>query len=128
MKKRFELFGNCFNNWIEDHLIGKAYQGLGVENLLNEQDEKIKELEETLKLLKITQRYDISELMRENVKLKETQNQKAIECLEKVKETLIQNADEIGEEYREDYFMINLGNVKRIIDSQISELKGNENE
>lgn len=51
------------------------------------------------------------------------QNQKAIEQLEKVKETLIQNADEIGEEYKEDYFMISLGNVKNIIDNQIEELK-----
>lgn len=52
------------------------------------------------------------------------QNQKAIEQLEKVKGILIQNADEIGEEYKEDYFMISLGNVKNIIDQQINKLKG----
>lgn len=51
------------------------------------------------------------------------QNEKAIEQLEKVKEILIQNADEIGEEYKEDYFMISLGNVKNIIDNQIKQLK-----
>ena len=55
------------------------------------------------------------------------QNQTAIEELEKVKETLIQNADEIGEEYKEDYFMISLGNIKRIIDQQIKSLKGGIN-
>lgn len=47
----------------------------------------------------------------------------ALEQLEKVKEILIQNADEIGEEYKEDYFMISLGNVKNIIDNQIKQLK-----
>lgn len=52
------------------------------------------------------------------------QNQKALEQLEKVKGILIQNADEIGEEYKEDYFMISLGNVKNIIDQQINKLKG----
>lgn len=47
----------------------------------------------------------------------------ALEQLEKVKEILIQNADEIGEEYKEDYFMISLGNVKNIINNQIRQLK-----
>lgn len=47
----------------------------------------------------------------------------AVEQLEKVKETLIQNADEIGDEYKEDYFMISLGNVKNIIDNQIKAIK-----
>lgn len=46
-----------------------------------------------------------------------------IQQLEKVKETLMQNADEIGEEYKEDYFMISLGNIKNIIDNQIKQLK-----
>lgn len=61
-------------------------------------------------------------------KLKQSQNSKAIEVLEKVREIFIQSADEIGEEYREDYFSLTLGNIKRIINNQITELRGEENE
>lgn len=99
---------NEFANEQEKQLIDLQSQLAEKEELKQQLAEKEKEIEyqESMKILAV-----------------KNQNQKAIEQLEKVKEILIQNADEIDEEYKEDYFMISLSNVKNIIDNQIKQLK-----
>lgn len=91
-----------------------------ISDLKSQLAEKDKEIES----LKLERDNAVSCANMFKVAIIENQNQKSIEQLEEVKESLIQNADEIGEEYKEDYFMISLGNVKSIIDQQISLLKG----
>lgn len=98
---------------------------------LEEKKKKIKQLKLNLGMFKsvneFINNYGIDKAREVLLQTEKTKHQDkiefAVEQLEKMKERLIQNADEIGEEYKEDYFMISLGNVKNIIDNQIKQLK-----
>lgn len=93
-------------------------------DLINERDEKIKELE---KILKKKEEF-ICELGCDNIKLTKSQNQKAIECLEKVKEYC-----EAWKQYADYYNYVLIeetAGIKGIptlyeyINNQIAELRG----
>lgn len=99
-----------------------------VEKLLNQQDTKIKELEEENqqlkeKLLKFLHR--ISDQNEEILQLKQSQNHKAIEELEKVKEW-IKSVDESGYifPFRD---MDTREKFNQKLDNQIKKLRGGEN-
>ena len=100
-KERFELkiYAGCEYYSITDT---KEKQQITIENtinLLNQQDKRIKELEE------------------ENQQLKQSQKQLAIEELKKLKENAWQSATDISQ-------LIDYTELAKIIDNQIKELKG----
>lgn len=81
---------------------------------LEEKDKEIEHLKDAVNMCQSIKRYDIGEMLTENIKLKQNQTQLAIQELEKVKEWL--------EPKYFDYEQINY--LTRIIDNQIKELKG----
>ena len=98
-KERFELFGeHCIKDNSPDARpqLLNAYVACV---MLNEQDKRIKELEE------------------ENQQLKQSQKQLAIKELEKLKENAWQSATDISQ-------LIDYTELAKIIDNQIKELKG----
>lgn len=137
MKERFEpRFEHC----IEDNKTHNTFHcddRITVCKILNEQDEKIKQLKKEIKQLKFdcvmykSANYLINDIgidkareimFQSEKKLKQSQNSKAIEVLIGVKEYLLKEAnysEEIGfaEYVNENY-----------IDNQITELRGGEND
>lgn len=130
MEKRFEVreiwkdndycYVLCDNE--RGETMSSGYADENIINLLNEQDKKIKELKETIKLLtKYNEQgqsimQDNERLNKENQKLKQSQNSKAIEVLERAKIEF------------ETYYADNIWNYPEWIDNQITELRGGENE
>ena len=106
-------------------------------NLLNEQDKRIKELEETNKVLsnELTKNsilkqgyietccgipiFEIPKIKEENQQLKQSQKQLAIKELERLKENAWQSSTDISQ-------LIDYTELAKIIDNQIKELKGEE--
>ena len=112
-KERYEIHiyddicVDLYDNGVLDKSINDTYK---LEELLNQQSKRLKELEQ------------------ENQQLKQSQNQKAIEVLEKVKEKIL-SYEEIYYQFLESGAkvpVVCLENfrVKQTIDNQINELKG----
>ena len=89
-----------------------------IKQQLEEKDKEIAHLKDGLDMCKNIKRYDIGEILIENIKLKQNQTQLAIQEFEKVKEWL--------EPKYFDYEQINY--LSKIIDQQIKELKGENDE
>ena len=109
-------------NALREDVANKEKRIVELKKQLAEKEKEIEELKLKLDIRAISlQNFNIERMQANQDKISF-----ALEQLEKVKETLIQNADDIGEEYKEDYFMISLGNVKNIINNQINELRNNK--
>ena len=114
-KERFELFGeHCIKDNSPDarpQLLDACVACV----ILNEQDKKIKEKEKEAN----TYAKEIVFLDNKIKQLKKSQNQKAIEELEKLKENAWQAATDI-------FQLIDYAELYKIINSQIKSLKGEE--
>ena len=109
-------------NALREDVANKEKRIVELKKQLAEKEKEIEELKLKLDIRAISlQNFNIERMQANQDKISF-----ALEQLEKVKETLIQNADDIGEEYKEDYFMISLGNVKNIINNQINVLRNNK--
>lgn len=130
MGKRFEYLAAPYYEEAYDEILDneseKSYSEFDeICNLLNEQDEKIKRFEEALTedAETLTNSFThIQKLEKENKQLKQSQNSKAIEVLEDVKNRLrnlkyitVGDFDDLWATYK-------------YIDNQITELRGGENE
>lgn len=103
-----------FGNWDLDCLA----------DLLNQKDEKIRELELLLKAkdkMKTQSIKGVEKLKQENQKLKQSQNSKVIEVLEKAKKFVNENAGNSDELTFANWI------CERFIDKEITELRGGEN-
>ena len=104
---------------------------LDISQLKQQLAEKEKEIEniKLCRCVNCTNEYEfmleglVEDLERELDKCDQDKISFALEQLEKVKEIFIQNVDAMGVEYRDDYFMLSLGWVKKVIDNQIKQLK-----
>ena len=120
-KERYELVEEDFSYAIVDNEEHKTYQqdcfDFGnICDLLNQQDKRIKELEEELENYKLCRCVDcstecekgletsINELEKENQQLKQSQKHLAIEQLEKVEE-ILWNSQDIGNVIDNDKFL-----------------------
>lgn len=84
--------------------------------------------EEVIKMLKDIKRYDVGELLTENIKLKQTQNSKAIEVLEKIKKYFCEEEVDGDDIKTGDWiYMKDIVEVAEYIDNQITELRGGGN-
>ena len=102
MSKRYKWINGetyCDSDQMYDNETGNKTQPVYVADLLNEQDQKIKDLE---------------------AKLEEIQNQTAIRELKKLKEIAYQSATDIS-------LLLDYTELVKIIDNQIKELGGIEN-
>lgn len=112
MGKRFETLNGVYSDMIKDCKTNKIYTRYSVDgltDLLNEQDEKIRKIDQ------------IKELQQENKQLRQFQNSKAIEVLEKLKNDFFDYAVTINiMEHR----AVRLCNIRKVIDNQIAELRG----
>lgn len=94
---------------------------------LKEKDKEIIHLKDGLNMCKNIKRYDIGEMLTENIKLKQNQTQLAIQELKKLRNDIWEL--NIGDYYLQNGGMIKNIKVKRkdvcdLIDNQIKELKG----
>lgn len=130
MEKRFEIKTDEMECWIEDTEKNSDYNWYDMEklcDLLNEQDEKIEKLQEAVKMLKGIKRYDIGELLAENIKLKQSQNIKTIEVLIDTLVNLCSKYFTIFNNNNEQIRVLEVGQISDFINNQITELRG-ENE
>lgn len=152
MKKRFETINGICGDIIKDNQTDKEYTEFDADDLvdlLNEQNEKIKELESQVakwkqdyencskleKIISKERQYCLDnwrESEEEIKQLKQSQNSKAIEVLENVKEYC-----ENWKQYADYYTYVLLEetcgvrtviSLCEFIDSQITELRGEEND
>lgn len=122
MGKRFELFEEELEYWIHDYYTSKNYGEFDLchlVDLLNEQDKTIKLLTEYNKQGQSIMR-DNERLNKENQQLKQSQNSKLIEVLEKVKNFYNENSD-----YD---WIIDCCELEDFINNQITELRGKKND
>ena len=142
-KERYEIHiyddvcVDLYDNGVLDKSINDTYK---LEELLNQQSKRIKELEQENQQLKqqlAEKDKEIEKYSNANIivvgersqgkkhlmqiKIKELQDQKAIEQLEKVKENAWQSATDIS-------CLLDYTELAKIIDNQIKELKGENNE
>lgn len=85
------------NGGIDDYIVALCQIG----SLINELDEpsqeiaelkkQLEEKDKAIEMLKSIDRYDIGEMLTENIKLKQAQNQKAVEELSNLKAILVNN-------------------------------------
>lgn len=121
MEKRFELFEEELDYWIYDHETKKNY-GLyafdlsDLEKILNEQDEKVKELEEQLESMTELRNNAVEEAIEKKQQLKQSQNGKAIEVLESVKA-------KFGYKHNSQ-LLVNSKDLCDFVNNQLSELRG----
>ena len=97
MSKRYKVkrFSSCYlMNWV-DNTTNKELTALEIEEILHKQEKRIaelkKQLEEKGKMIQMQQsieRYDIGEMLTENVKLKQQLHSQPAEIVEKIKEQI----------------------------------------
>lgn len=144
MEKRFKFYEKELEYWIYDNVTKKNYTMYDLcylVDLLNEQDQKIKKQEEEIKQLKFdcamykSANYLINDvgldkareiMFQTEKKLKQSQNSKAIEVLEKVKEIILEERKESA--FRFDTFSKGKDTalfwINEQTNNQIAELRG----
>ena len=116
---RYDLIGYCSYRDNETGFVADDFV-----NILNQQDKKIKELEEQLETTEQMRQELIDEGLKCEQQHIKNQNQKAIECLKEVKESF--RSEGYFDEF-DDYFLL-IDDIDRVIDNKIKELEEGKDE
>lgn len=87
-------------------------------------EQQLKEKDEVIEMLKSIKRYDIGDMLVENIKLKESQNAKAVEVLTDILVNLCSKYSTIFGNHDEPIRVLDVEQISDFIMSQIKELRG----